>query len=448
MARDVETARLSTHIGSEAQGPILVLYHADRSPLRASVRDHLYAFGRYSGRPCVYVNLAVRSLPPLKPLGIQAVVFHTLLLAQRWHPPTFRRLVARLQPVRSLGCHKVAIPQDDYIHTTALRDFIREFAVDRLLSCAPESEWRTIYGDLVDGPTRFTRVLPGYLEPTTLRRIDRLRPSVRERTIDIGYRAWRPDYSLGRQALQKARVGEAFASAAVERGLRADISLRDEDTILGDDWYRFMLRCRWMIGVEGGASLLDPDGSVRERTAAYRGTNPAASFEEVEAACFPGLDGSVNLVSISPRHLEACATGTAQVLVAGSYNGILEPDLHYIPLRPDLGNVGDVIMRLHDDGLRDRIAARAYADIVASGRFEYAAFVRESLSDIDASPTRIRGVAARFALRWARSLDSPTWVWVRMRWRARQAVRKVLHRLGLLDRVLRVRAERSLRAEG
>jgi hypothetical protein len=432
----------------EDQGPILVLYHANRSPLRASVRDHLYSFSRYSGRPCVYVNLAVRSLPNLESLGVQAVVFHTLLLAQRWHPPTFRRLVRRLQPLRGLDCHKVAIPQDDYIHTTALRDFIRDFAVDRVLSCAPESEWRTIYGDLADGPARFTRVLPGYLEPATLRRIARLQPYAGERTIDIGYRAWRPDYSLGHHAQLKAQVGEAFASAAIERGLRADISLRDEDTILGDDWYRFMLRCRWMIGVEGGASLIDPDGSIRERTAAYRASHPDASFEEVEAACFPGLDGSINLVSISPRHLEACATGTAQVLVAGSYNGILEPELHYLPVRPDLADVPDVIERLRDEALRDRIAARAYADIVASGRFEYAAFVQESLAGIRASQTRIRGFTSRFALRWARSLDRPTWVWVWMRWRTRRAVRRVLERLGLLDRVLRVRAERSLRAEG
>jgi len=434
--------------GSEASGPILVLYHATRSPLRASVRDHLYSFERYSGRPCIYVNLAVRSLPPLQSLGVRAVIFHTLLLAQRWHPPTFRRLVARLQPLRGLDCHTVAIPQDDYIHTTALRDFIRDFAVDRVLSCAPESEWRTIYGDLLDGPTRFTRVLPGYLEPATLRRIADLAPSIGARTIDIGYRAWRPDYSLGRHALLKARVGEAFAAAAAGAGVKADISLRDEDTILGDDWYRFMLRCRWMIGVEGGASLLDADGSIRERTAAYRASHPGATFDEVEAACFPGLDGSINLVSISPRHLEACATGTAQVLVAGSYNGILEPEVHYLPVRPDLADVPDVIERLRDEALRDRIAARAHADIAASGRFEYAAFVRESLAGIPPAPTQVRGVAARFALRWARSLDRPSWGWVWIRWHARQAVRRILDRLGLLDRVLRVRDERSLRAEG
>jgi hypothetical protein len=168
----------------------------------------------------------------------------------------------------------------------------------------------------------------------------------------------------------------------------------------------------------------------------------------VEAACFPGLDGSINLVSISPRHLEACATGTAQVLVAGSYNGILEPEVHYVPVRPDLADVPDVIERLRDEALRDRIAARAHADIVASGRFEYAAFVRESLADIAAAPTKVQGVAARFALRWARSLDRPTWVWVWIRWHARQAVRRVLDRLGLLDRVMRARDERSLRAEG
>ena len=449
MARDADAAGTPTHpVHAEGRGPILVLYHTNRSPLRASVRDHLYSFSRYSGRPCIYVNLAVRSLPPLRRLGVEAVVFHTLLLAQRWHPPTFRRLVAKLEPVRGLRCHKVAIPQDDYIHTSALIDFIREFGVDRVLSCAPETEWRTIYGDIVDGPTRFTRVLPGYLEPATLRRIAHLRQSAGPRTIDIGYRAWRPDYSLGRHALLKAQVGEVFATSAPEQGLRADISLRDEDTILGDDWYRFMLRCRWMIGVEGGASLLDRDGSVRERTAAYRTNNPSASFEEVEAACFPGLDGSIHLVSISPRHLEACATGTAQVLVEGSYNGVLEPELHYIPVRADFSNVNDVLTRLKDDELRVRIVAQAHTDVVASGRFEYAAFVRESLSGVPASRSAIRGVVARYALRWERSLDRPTWVWIWIRWRTRQAVRKVLDRMGLLDRVLRVRAERSLRAEG
>jgi hypothetical protein len=106
------------------RGAILVLYYSRHAPLRASVADHLYSFRRYSGRPCIYVNLAVRRIPGwVDRLGIDLVVFHTLLLATRWHRPMLRRVLERLEPVRKLDCPKVALPQDEYIHTNALSAF-------------------------------------------------------------------------------------------------------------------------------------------------------------------------------------------------------------------------------------------------------------------------------------------------------------------------------------
>ena len=426
-----------------ARGLIVVLYHADRSPLRSSVRDHLYSFGRYADRECVYVNLAVRSLPDwLASVRIDAVIFHTLLLAQRWHPPTFRKLTERLQRIRQIACTKIAIPQDDYIHTDALAAFIGDLGVDHVLTCAPETEWRTIYGTLVDGPVSFRRVLPGYLEPTTMERIERLANGGVERSIDIGYRAWRPDFSLGRHALLKARVGEVVAERSSQFGLRTDISLRDEDTIFGDDWYRFMLRCRWMIGVEGGASVLDADGSIMRRTSAYVREHPSATYDEVERACFPGQDGSVRLVAISPRHLEACATRTAQILVEGSYSGALEPDRHYLPLAADFSNLDDVLARANDEELRTQIASRAYEDIVESGRFEYRAFVTTTVDLIDATMSDLPR-PSRALVRWSALLDRVSWRWVWLRWRVRRAARAILGRIGLLDRVMELRERRN-----
>jgi hypothetical protein len=428
-------------------GVILVLYHADRSPLRTAIADHLYAFRRYAGVPVININLAVRSVPAwIDRLGVSLVVFHTILLAQRWQPAAFERAVRRLEHVRKLGCPRVALPQDEFIQTDLLARFLREHGVDHVFSVAPESEWRTIYGDLVDGPATFSRVLTGYLEPRTIARIASLARSSGSRTIDIGYRAWQPEYWLGRHGLLKGLIADRFASDAAAQGMVTDISLRDEDTLLGDDWYRFLLRSRWTIGVEGGASLIDRDGTIRARTLAYVADHPGASFEQTEAACFPGLDGSLGLFAISPRHLEACATRTAQVLVEGSYNGILEAGRHYLPLRSDLSNVEAVIAELPREDLRTTLAEQAWADVVGSRRFEYPAFVETVMAR--ASVDRAVGYLSRWLIAWERRLDRPTWAVVRIRQLLKPVARRGLARVGLLQPLLRLRALARGRAEG
>jgi len=439
--------RATTLPEGPGQGVILVLYYSLRAPLRANLADHVYAFRRYSGRRCVYINLAIRSIPAwVDRIGVDLVVFQTLLLASRWHPPTFRRVRAKLAPIRRLRCTKVAMPQDEFIYTDALTEFIREFNVDHVLTCAPESEWRTIYGSLVDGPTTFAHVLTGYLDPGTLERIDRMANSA-PRGIDVGYRASRPSYSLGRHGQLKSRIGEVFADAAAAAGLRADISLREPDTLHGDDWYRFLLDCRWVIGVEGGASTIDRDGSLRARSQSFLEQHPNASFEEVEAACFPGFDGGLKLFAISPRHLEACATRTAQALVEGSYDGILEAGVHYLPIRRDFSNLDEVLRAMSNEEIRTRMAERSHADIVDSDRFTYPTFVSEVLASLPhTSPVRA-GAEARVLAAWDDWLDGPSWFAVRARARLRRSIRSMLSRMGLLEAVLRVRAAARARAE-
>jgi hypothetical protein len=435
------------HLDARRNGPIVVLYYADRAPLRTAIEDHLYALTRYAGRPVVNINLAVRSVPPwIDRLGVSLVVFHTIFLAQRWQPAVFRRAVARMGVVRRLRCPKVALPQDEFIQTDLLVSFLRDHSVDHVFSVAPQSEWRTIYGDLVDGPTTFSRVLTGYLEPRTLARIAELAQSSGPRTVDIGYRAWQPEYWLGRHGLLKGRIADRCAELAPIHGLTTDVSLREEDTLLGDDWYRFLLRARWTIGVEGGASLIDRDGSIRSRTLGYQEAHPTAPFEEVEAACFPDRDGSLRLVAVSPRHLEACATRTAQVLVEGTYNGILEPDRHYLPLRRDLSNLDRVLSQLAREELRTQLAEQAWQDVVGSRRFEYEAFARELTARASGGPHL--GFVSRSLLAWERWLDGPSWVLVRAWQRLKPMLRATLRRIGLLQPLLRLRTQARRRVEG
>jgi len=121
---------------------------------------------------------------------------------------------------------------------------------------------------------------------------------------------------------------------------------------------------------------------------------PGASFEELEAACFPGRDGELTLHALSPRHLEACATRTAQILVEGEYNGVLERDRHYLPLRRDLSNLDELLDAVAADRDRERTAEAAYRDVVASGRWTYRRLVDDVEAQLPAAPRRGRAVGA------------------------------------------------------
>lgn len=427
-------------------GSILVLYHAARAPLRRTIADHLNSIRRYSGRRCIYINLAMRPVPRwIHRLDIGLVVFHTTLLATRWSPESLLRVGRRMGPIQALACPRIAIPQDEFLNTDVLVDFLRDFKVNHVLTCAPPEEWETIYGPLMSSGVSMTRVLTGYLEPRTVRRINDLANKAPERDIDIGYRSWRPEPWLGRHGMLKGWIADRFAEEGRLRSLRVDISMNPADTLLGDAWNRFLLRCRFTIGVEGGASILDRDGQIRARVIEYMTEHPEAPFEEIERACFPGLDGTFNLRAISPRHLEACATRTPQILIEGSYNGVLEPWTHYVPLRSDFSNIGEAFAEIEHGERATQMADRAYRDVVASGLHTYESFV-SSLLATAAMPTPRRRASTTATVRaitaWGRATELLSWADAWTRPRATPIAREALRRVGLLEAVRRSRSRR------
>ena len=244
--------------------------------------------------------------------SFDAVVFQTSFLSGRWAPGLFEELCERAAPLKGLGQIRIALPQDEFFRTDAVGRFVEEFDIGLVLSVSPESEWPKQYPDVDRERVRFGHVLTGYLDEATVGRIDRIVAGVRERPVDIGYRAWHAAPWLGSQGQLKTELASVFDAKAAERGLVADISTRHEDTILGDDWLRYLASCKYTIGVEGGASVLDYDGSLHERTRAYLDANPEAGYEQVEAACFPGRDGELDLKAISPRHLSPARRGPAR----------------------------------------------------------------------------------------------------------------------------------------
>ncbi len=354
---------------------ILVIYACEVPELRATTWNHLYCFERHSRHRTYYLNVAARRLPGyLRQVRWDLIVFDTLLMCNRWNRDGFRRILDRVQELSTWDVMRCALPQDEFISTDLLSEFVSALQLDVVFSVAPPSEWPTIYEGVDRSRVRIERVLTGYLDDSIL---DRPRPADGARSIDIGYRtAGRPYPWFGRFGYKKQEIADLFLEYGPRWQLKLDISTRNEDTILGDSWYAFLSDSRYTLGAEGGTSILDRDGTIHARTLAYGAAHPEASFEEVEAACFPGLDGSFGLRAISPRHLEACATRTGQILVRGEYNGILEADRHYLPLEPDFSNIDAVLSEVADERRRLELVEAAYEEVVRPGRYHYREFVR------------------------------------------------------------------------
>mgnify|MGYP003393234436 CR=1 FL=1 len=388
------------------QGVILVLYHAwGTFPLRDTIRSHLYCWKHYSKYRCIYINIAF-GFPwwILQRVDIVYVVYHTTLLSLRWLPTLFEHRSALCRPLANITVPKIAIPQDEFLHTDLLGRFLADQQITHLYTCASENDWKNIYERHLDfSKVAVKTVLTGYLDEGTVMRIDAIKLQRRVRSCDIGYRAWRAASWLGQHGQHKVRAGSVICEAAKRRGFRVDCSLREEDVLVGDDWFKFLLNCRATVGAPGGASVLDRDGSVKASVEAYEHAHPEATFEEIRKECFPGRDGELDLACISPRHLEACLTETCQILIEGNYNGVLHPWRHYIPVQPDYRDVEAALEALADERIVDRIVKTAYEDIVASKRWTYESFVGEIERDVFGVSFEIsRSSRLVSALFWAR----------------------------------------------
>ncbi|PKN83905.1 MAG: hypothetical protein CVU51_11490 [Deltaproteobacteria bacterium HGW-Deltaproteobacteria-1] len=296
--------------GARRKRKILLVTAYAEYPMRAASLDHLYAFRHYAEDDVYYLNLVLKSVPSyVLKVDFDLIIFHTFFLTNHWRGPDhFRKMLKRAAILKDSRAVKVMLPQDEFIYSDLLGEFINEFKIDIVFSVAPPDTWRAIYRNVDFNRVRFSRVLSGYLDEKKLKQIVPPEESLNNRPVDIGYRtAGKPFYWFGRHGFLKQTIADIFRQRAPSMGLSTDISTEQKDAIRGQEWYLFLARCKYTIGVESGTGLIDFNGSIRECTDQYLRNHPLAKMEEVEAACFPGMDGSVPLYAISPRHLECCA---------------------------------------------------------------------------------------------------------------------------------------------
>lgn len=363
---------------------VLHIFATRMWPMRSSQYTHISSFKKYIPNSKVFwVNLGMGDLPIfIKYLEFDLIIFDWSFVGQRTDRDFFIKIVDKLSFLRECKGTKIALPQDEFTSMDLLNQFIIDFNISHVFSVAPESEWKKIYPNIDLNKTKFHRILTGYLDESSIHNLSRLN-SIDNRRFDIGYRTV-STASWGRFNLMKATLARVFTEKSFQYKLNCDIKVGEKYFHLGKKWFEFLSDCKYTLGIEGGSRILDWDGSIWMLVNESQRNNKLSSSEDLADSFVPlNREGEINVVAISPRHLEACITKTVQILVEGDYNNILLPNIHYIPLKEDLSNVDDILILLSDDVNRKRIADNAYNDIVKSGKYTYNAFIDLLLKNID-----------------------------------------------------------------
>lgn len=258
---------------------------------------------------------------------------------------------------------KIILKQDEHYRFHEFTKFAKKAKFDFLFSVMPDSEIPKTYGAYLPG-VRICKMLTGYVTKS----LREPRQFLVNRTIDIGYRGSIMPLSYGRLCYQKRKIGDEVQKRLSNRNLVLNISSRWEDRLGAGDWVNFLASCKGVLGVESGTDVFDLDGTLEKTCLEIElelGNDDGT--EEYSEKYLKKLDkfiGQVNYVAVSPRHLEAAAAGTIQILFPGHYSGLLEAGRHYFELATNYSNLDEAVDILKNNQHRIAMAEIAYEEII------------------------------------------------------------------------------------
>lgn len=368
---------------------ILLIYHHHLKANAPTIKEHVNAFEQHSRFKVWNVNTALGFPPELKDLRFSVILLHYSLFGLPIIlDDKFLRFIKE-----NRDSYKIAFLQDEYRYWPERSEFINFYEIDCIYTLLEPEYFDITYGEKTRVP-KIVYNLPGYVSRGLLFSAKMYKKPDSMRTIDVGYRGRRLPYYLGRESQEKHLIGEEFKKRAAPIGLRVDIETEETKRIYGKAWPMFLANCKAVLGVEAGVSVFDIDNVVRPQYAEMCEGHPdvsfpKCSFEEVYEAILAPHEGKIYYRTISPRHFEAAAFHICQILFEGKYSGILQPMVHYIPLKKDFSNFERVIHSFRDSELRKELTENAYRDLIASGKYSYQHFIEtfdEELLALGLSP--------------------------------------------------------------
>ena len=87
-------------------------------------------------------------------------------------------------------------------------------------------------------------------------------------------------------------------------------------------------------------------------------------FYEAHDEFLHRYEGNVDYATVSPRHFEAAATRSIQLLYEGQYAGIFEPYRHFLPLKRDLSNLDALLDFARDERRAKEMTDAAFDEVI------------------------------------------------------------------------------------
>jgi hypothetical protein len=347
---------------------VLVIYRSEHTFTNA-VYEHLMALKNLPRASVHYVALGSLSALKVRLDNFDCIVVH-FSVRLPFDQLSFRTAerIAAFKGVKALFI------QDDYDNPRRTQYWIKTCGFDIVFTVVPSPGLARIYPAVEFPKTEFVSVLTGYTSGLSSLGSGVL-PS--KRTSLIGYRGRSLPLQYGQLGREKVIIGQRVKEFCRANAIPCDIAWTDDERIYGADWYAFVSANRASLGSESGCNVFDWDNDIASRVEKFIKHNPNATEEDVYNKIIAPLEIPDLMNQISPRCFEAIELRTVLVLLEGNYSGVLTPEVHYIALKKDYSNMAEVFKKLSDGEYCDKMAERAYVDIIDSGIYSYQAFAEK-----------------------------------------------------------------------
>ena len=265
---------------------------------------------------------------------------------------------------------KALFIQDEYDKVQEAHKWMKRIKFNLVFTCVPHRKIPYVYPKKNFPGTTFVSVLTGYVPLSAS--LKRTWKNHSRRFFDVGYRGRKLPYRYGILGQMKYWIGKNFP--ADKNLFKLSISSAENDRLYGNKWVSFLENCRCTLGAESGCNIFDWDGSIAKKEADYLSANKNPCFKEFYHKVLKSNEPHNIMNQISPRVFEAIAQKTTLLLFKGKYSNILQPHIHYFPIEHNYSNANQLINFIQNKKACEKMAKRAYKDIIKSEKYSYKSF--------------------------------------------------------------------------
>jgi hypothetical protein len=350
--------------------------YAESQTYTNTVYEHLCSFKKFSNYSWFYCDFRQLEKVALPFQGFAVIMIHYSVRLP------FGQISPSVQTkLRKAKAKKILFIQDEYDHTNAAIKVMQNVVFDLVFTVVPAASIHKIYSKKFFPSTKFISIFTGYVPENLTSRFSQIQPPSK-RALMIGYRGRKLPIRYGKLAQEKYTIGLGVRNFCLKNNIPCDIDWEENSRIYGKSWYRFILSSRAMLGTESGSNVFDWDNAIQKNIGEMLKLNPSVPEKAIYEKIVKQHEMPNLLNQISPRIFEMAAGHTAMVLFEGAYSGILEPDVHYLALKKNFKNLGQIFSRLKENKI-DQMAERAFDHLVRSGKYSYQEFVKMVDGELD-----------------------------------------------------------------